>query len=105
MASDLWLLPAMSQVYLTADQYRQPEFVMILKNFNTIWQQSLFYNKMIKEGGYHMSMGMNIAVLMGMVLYIAIFAVFFALAYFILKKAIKNGLVEAYQEIERLKQQ
>lgn len=51
-----------------------------------------------------MNMGMNIAILMGMVLYIAIFAVFFALAYFILKKAVKNGLVEAYKEIERLKQ-
>lgn len=50
-------------------------------------------------------MSMNIAVLMGLVLYIAIFAILFALAYFILKKAIKNGLVEAYKEIERLKQQ
>lgn len=52
-----------------------------------------------------MNMSMNIAVLMGIVLYVAIFAAFLALAYFILKKAIKNGLVEAYKEIERLKQQ
>lgn len=49
-------------------------------------------------------MSMNIAVLFGFVLYFVIFAGFFALAYFILKKAIKNGLVEAYKEIQKLKQ-
>lgn len=52
-----------------------------------------------------MNMSMNFAVLIGMVLYTAVFAGLFALAYFILKKAIKNGLVEAYKEIEKLKQQ
>lgn len=37
------------------------------------------------------------------ILYVALIIGFFALAYFILKKAIKNGLIEAYKEIQKLK--
>lgn len=45
----------------------------------------------------------NVFILFTIVLYIALIAGFFALAYFILKKAIKHGLIEAYKEIEKLK--
>ena len=37
------------------------------------------------------------------ILYVALIIGFFALAYFILKKAIKNGIIEAYKEIQKLK--
>ena len=34
-------------------------------------------------------------------LYIGIFALLFTVTYFVFKKAIKNGLIEAYREIEK----
>ena len=37
------------------------------------------------------------------ILYVALIIGFFALAYFILNKEIKNGLIEAYKEIQKLK--
>lgn len=38
-------------------------------------------------------------------LYIGIFALLFTVTYFVFKKAIKNGLIEAYREIEKMKHQ
>ena len=38
-------------------------------------------------------------------LYIGIFALLFTVTYFVFKKAIKNGQIEAYREIEKMKQQ
>lgn len=43
-------------------------------------------------------------ILYSFIMYIAIVIGFFALAYVILKKAIKNGLVEAYKEIQKSKE-
>lgn len=45
----------------------------------------------------------NVFTLYSIVLYLALITGFFALTYFILKKAIKHGLIEAYKEIEKLK--
>ena len=39
------------------------------------------------------------------VIYIGIFALLFTVTYFVFKKAIKNGLIEAYREIEKMKHQ
>lgn len=53
----------------------------------------------------HMAnVGITVFMILGIFLYIALAAGFFLLMYFILKRAIKNGLIEAYKEIERLKQ-
>ena len=38
-------------------------------------------------------------------LYIGIFALLFTVTYFVFKKAIKKGLIEAYREIEKMKHQ
>ena len=38
-------------------------------------------------------------------LYIGIFALLFTVTYFVFKKAITNGLIEAYREIEKMKHQ
>ena len=38
-------------------------------------------------------------------LYIGIFALLFTVPYFVFKKAIKNGVIEAYSEIEKMKHQ
>ena len=38
-------------------------------------------------------------------LYIGIFALLFTVTYFVFKKAINNGLIEAYREIEKMKHQ
>ena len=38
-------------------------------------------------------------------LYIGIFALLFTVTYFVFKKAIMNGLIEAYREIEKMKHQ
>ena len=38
-------------------------------------------------------------------LYIGIFALLFTVTYFVFKKAIKNGLIVAYREIEKMKHQ
>lgn len=47
---------------------------------------------------------MNVVFLvMSLVLYVAILAGFFAIVYVVFKKAIKDGLVEAYKEIQKLK--
>lgn len=42
-------------------------------------------------------------ILFSIIMYIAIVIGFFALTYIILKTAIKNGLVEAYKEIQKSK--
>ena len=40
-----------------------------------------------------------------LLLYIGIVALIFTVTYFVFKKAIKNGLLEAYKEIEKMKHQ
>lgn len=47
-------------------------------------------------------MNINGMVFVGITLYIAIIIGLSVLVYYLLKKAIKNGLVEAYEEIQKL---